>query len=283
MSARCVNAVFSGPDDIDERIKPQKGITYFVNGSSGELRRGDTRPSAMTAADSDQDQAFSLVEISGDDMFFQARSRAGRTVDGGVVHRAAGSRPRCSHESRHGDDTRAHRLRSLPAPPIGALIALIWANTAAESYFIFAHRLSFAVNEIGMAFFFALMAQEVAEAVMPGGALHTWRRWALAVVAAIGGMVGAVTVFLGYVHLNFVEVMVPPGRPPWRSTPRCLLRAEDDHAAQRRRPVRAARRAHHRRDCPCHRGARDTSRSRPAPAARRSCSPPSAWRRPCGC
>jgi hypothetical protein len=62
--------------------------------------------------------------------------------------------------------------------PLGALIALIWANTAAESYFIFAHRLSFAVNEIGMAFFFALMAQEVAEAVMPGGALHTWRRWA---------------------------------------------------------------------------------------------------------
>jgi 3',5'-cyclic AMP phosphodiesterase CpdA len=85
-----VNVVFSGHDHIYERIKPQKGITYFVNGSSGELRRGDTRPSAMTAAYFDQDQAFSLVEISGDDMFFQARSRAGRTVDGGVVHRAIG-------------------------------------------------------------------------------------------------------------------------------------------------------------------------------------------------
>jgi hypothetical protein len=81
--------VFSGHDHIYERIKPQKGITYFVNGSSGELRKGDTRPSAMTAAYFDQDQAFSLVEISGDEMFFQARSRAGRTVDGGVIRRAA--------------------------------------------------------------------------------------------------------------------------------------------------------------------------------------------------
>ncbi len=55
--------------------------------------------------------------------------------------------------------------------PIGAVIALIWANTAAESYFHFAHRLSFFVNEIAMALFFALMAQEVYEATMPGGAL----------------------------------------------------------------------------------------------------------------
>jgi 3',5'-cyclic AMP phosphodiesterase CpdA len=84
-----VNVVFSGHDHIYERIKPQKGITYFVNGSSGELRKGDVRPSAMTAAYFDQDQAFSLVEISGDDMFFQVRSRAGRTVDGGVINRTS--------------------------------------------------------------------------------------------------------------------------------------------------------------------------------------------------
>ena len=87
--------------------------------------------------------------------------------------------------------------------PIGAAIALLWANTAAESYFVFAHRLAFFVNEIGMTFFFALMAQEVAEAVMPGGALHSWRRWSLAIVAAIGGSVGAVAVYLGFVYLNY--------------------------------------------------------------------------------
>ena len=89
-----VNVVFSGHDHIYERIKPQKGITYFVNGSSGELRRGDVHPSAMTAAYFDQDQAFSLVEIDGDDLFFQARSRAGETVDSGVIHRRAGNQTR---------------------------------------------------------------------------------------------------------------------------------------------------------------------------------------------
>jgi hypothetical protein len=65
-----------------------------VNGSSGELRRGDTHPSALTAAYFDQDQAFSLVEIDGDDLFFQARSRSGQTVDSGVIHRQAGTQTR---------------------------------------------------------------------------------------------------------------------------------------------------------------------------------------------
>jgi len=87
-----VNVVFSGHDHIYERIKPQKGITYFVNGSSGELRRGDVRPSALTAAYFDRDQAFSLVEIDGDDLFFEARSRGGQMVDAGVIHRPAGIR-----------------------------------------------------------------------------------------------------------------------------------------------------------------------------------------------
>jgi len=60
--------------------------------------------------------------------------------------------------------------------PFGALIALAWANTAAESYFQFAQTFAFAVNEIAMAFFLALLAQEVLEGMMAHGALHTWRR-----------------------------------------------------------------------------------------------------------
>ena len=89
-----VSVVYSGHDHIYERIKPQKGITYFVNGSSGELRRGDVHPSQMTAAYFDRDQAFSLVEIDGDDLFFQARSRVGEMVDSGVIHRQAGNQTR---------------------------------------------------------------------------------------------------------------------------------------------------------------------------------------------
>jgi Na+:H+ antiporter, NhaA family len=84
--------------------------------------------------------------------------------------------------------------------PIGALIALLWSNLAPESYFQFAHRVAFYVNEIGMALFFALLAQEVYEATMPGGALHSWRRWGMPVVAALGGIAGAITVFLAYVN-----------------------------------------------------------------------------------
>jgi NhaA family Na+:H+ antiporter len=87
--------------------------------------------------------------------------------------------------------------------PIGAVIALIWANTAAESYFQFAHGLSFFVNEIAMAFVFALLAQEVFEATMPGGALHSWRKWTLPLVGAAGGIVGSAATYLGYIQSQY--------------------------------------------------------------------------------
>jgi 3',5'-cyclic AMP phosphodiesterase CpdA len=86
-----VNVVFSGHDHVYERIKPQKGITYFVSGAGGQLRKGDVRRSDLTAAQFDQDCSFMLIEVSGDDLFFQAVSRTGATVDSGVVHRKPGS------------------------------------------------------------------------------------------------------------------------------------------------------------------------------------------------
>jgi 3',5'-cyclic AMP phosphodiesterase CpdA len=82
-----VNVVFSGHDHVYERIKPQRGITYFVSGAGGQLRKGDVRRSNLTAAAFDQDCSFMLIEVSGDDLFFQAISRTGTTVDSGVVHR----------------------------------------------------------------------------------------------------------------------------------------------------------------------------------------------------
>jgi NhaA family Na+:H+ antiporter len=91
--------------------------------------------------------------------------------------------------------------------PAGALIALVWANTASESYFRFSHATAFAVNEIAMAFFLGLLMQEVMEAMMPGGALHTWRRWGLPLIAAAGGIVGAVATYLAYVQLKYELVL----------------------------------------------------------------------------
>jgi predicted MPP superfamily phosphohydrolase len=87
-----VTVVFSGHDHIYERTTPQKGIYYFVEGASGELRRGDTRRSAMTAASFDQDQSFILVEVDGNQLSFQAISRAGATVDSGTIQRRSASR-----------------------------------------------------------------------------------------------------------------------------------------------------------------------------------------------
>lgn len=83
-----VHVVFSGHDHVYERLKPQRGIHYFVVGSSGKLRRGDLRRADTTAAGFDQDCAFMLVEVQGDDLFFETVSRAGATVDSGQIRRA---------------------------------------------------------------------------------------------------------------------------------------------------------------------------------------------------
>lgn len=84
-----VQVVFSGHDHVYERLKPQKGIQYFVSGAAGELRKGNVRPSDMTAAAFDQDRSFMLVDIARDRMTFEAISRTGQVVDSGVVSRKA--------------------------------------------------------------------------------------------------------------------------------------------------------------------------------------------------
>jgi 3',5'-cyclic AMP phosphodiesterase CpdA len=83
-----VQVVLSGHEHVYERIRPQKGITYFVNGVGGSLRKGDLPASAPDmAAGFDQDRAFMLVEITDAGFAFQVISRTGRTVDAGVVPR----------------------------------------------------------------------------------------------------------------------------------------------------------------------------------------------------
>jgi hypothetical protein len=82
-----VNVVFSGHEHVYERIQPQKGIYYFTEGSSGQLRAGGLDRSSITAAGFDTDQAFLLVEIAGDQMYFETVSRVGKIVDSGVIQR----------------------------------------------------------------------------------------------------------------------------------------------------------------------------------------------------
>ena len=84
-----VDIVFSGHEHIYERIKPQKGIVYFIVGSSGQLRKGGVTPTAITAASFAEDQAFLIASIEGRDMSFQAITRTGLVVDSGVLHERA--------------------------------------------------------------------------------------------------------------------------------------------------------------------------------------------------
>ena len=84
--------------------------------------------------------------------------------------------------------------------PIGATIAVIWANTAPETYFRLTAPLQFIVNDVAMVFFFGLVAKEIVEATVPGGVLHPWRRAALPFAASLG---------LTLVPLALFAVLVP--------------------------------------------------------------------------
>jgi 3',5'-cyclic AMP phosphodiesterase CpdA len=83
-----VDVVFSGHDHVYERVQPQKGIYYFTEGSSGQLRIGDLAKTSMTLKGFDTDCTFMLIEITGADMYFQTLSRAGATVDSGLIQRS---------------------------------------------------------------------------------------------------------------------------------------------------------------------------------------------------
>jgi len=83
-----VSVVLTGHDHFYERVKPQQGITYFVTGSGGQLRKGNIdRASGITAKGFDTDQAFMVAEIAGDEMYFNAVSRTGAIIDSGMITR----------------------------------------------------------------------------------------------------------------------------------------------------------------------------------------------------
>ena len=88
-----VNVAFMGHEHFYERIKPQKGVAYFIIGSSSKLRKGDLRKSPLTVYGNDSAYAFLLVEIAGDELFFQAINDKGQTIDAGSVRRAGDVKP----------------------------------------------------------------------------------------------------------------------------------------------------------------------------------------------
>jgi 3',5'-cyclic AMP phosphodiesterase CpdA len=88
-----VNVVLTGHEHFYERIKPQKGIAYFITGSSAKLREGNISQTQLTAKGFDSGYTFMIVEIVGDDMYYQALTDTGKTVDSGRVHRVGKVEP----------------------------------------------------------------------------------------------------------------------------------------------------------------------------------------------
>jgi 3',5'-cyclic AMP phosphodiesterase CpdA len=80
-----VNVVFSGHEHVYERVHPQHGIYYFTEGSSGELRPNNLNKTAVTDKGFDTDRTFMLVEIAGENMYFQTLARTGALVDSGII------------------------------------------------------------------------------------------------------------------------------------------------------------------------------------------------------
>jgi predicted phosphodiesterase len=82
-----VDLVLTGHEHFYERLKPQKGINYIISGSAAKLRRGNIGASELTAKGFDQGYTFMLMEIVGDELYFQTIDEDGKTVDSGVIRR----------------------------------------------------------------------------------------------------------------------------------------------------------------------------------------------------
>jgi predicted phosphodiesterase len=81
-----VDVVMAGHEHFYERLKPQKGIHYFISGGAGKLRRGDVG-GQYTEKAFDEGYHFMIFEIDGDQMHFQTITDQEKTVDSGIVAR----------------------------------------------------------------------------------------------------------------------------------------------------------------------------------------------------
>jgi hypothetical protein len=82
-----VDAVFQGHEHFYERIKPQKGVYYFISGGAAKLREGNIQKSALTAKAFDTGYHFMLIEIVKDTLNFQAITDQGKVIDSGSLPR----------------------------------------------------------------------------------------------------------------------------------------------------------------------------------------------------
>jgi calcineurin-like phosphoesterase family protein len=110
-----VNVVFNGHEHFYERIKPQKGIQYFVAGGSAKVRRGDIAKTGLTAFGYDEGYSFMILEVAGDEMHYQVINQKGQTIDTGVILK--GDNNRVISTAGQVDRTPARTPPAQPDPP----------------------------------------------------------------------------------------------------------------------------------------------------------------------
>ena len=83
-----VKAVFAGHSHCYERVVPQKGVHYFTEGASGEIKKNTLdRRSPLMAAGEDAVNSFLTVEVTETEMKVQAIGADGRLIDSSTMTR----------------------------------------------------------------------------------------------------------------------------------------------------------------------------------------------------
>lgn len=81
-----VQLVLNGHEHFYERLKPQRGVQYFISGAAGKIRRNNIRRDGPEFAfGNDEAQHFMLFEVKADELSFRAISDAGVVLDSGVL------------------------------------------------------------------------------------------------------------------------------------------------------------------------------------------------------
>ena len=62
-------------------------MLWRVTHSSAKLRKGDIIKTDLTAKGFDTGYTYTLVEIVGDDLYFQVLTPNGQTIDSGTIHK----------------------------------------------------------------------------------------------------------------------------------------------------------------------------------------------------
>ena len=83
-----VNAVFAGHSHCYERVKPQKGVHYFTEGASGEIKKRTLdRKSPLMAAGEDMVNSFLIVQVTDNTMTVEAIAADGKLIDSYTIKR----------------------------------------------------------------------------------------------------------------------------------------------------------------------------------------------------